>query len=349
MFNVISDNPYIGTGVKQKIIDEFTYIYNPGKRIAFYPSSHLSIDRVLDFNCDINIFADYGFNPRHWRGEILRDPRPNEKFRQSGISIIKETDEYIYGMKSGQAIYLIYLDNNEVLELISRFYKFINVYIGVADGCCEGGNYECVNSLPFFEKVVKLASPLGLDLYIDHSGFLDQYPQYIFGNLIVHSAEILSDLRLGHTRWPTRHYIVSPHKPLTYVWKYGQIKLTVEFDNILNHLSEMDGIFCSPLCCMIAKHFYGISNKKVSVQKQFFFKPSTIPGWSANDSFKLVLDQAKKYNWATVGITAFGEQNHKEFLDILKSRSYKEPTWIRLFHLQDDDFSELKKQMVFID
>jgi hypothetical protein len=58
----------------------------------------------------------------------------------------------------------------------------ISTFIGVTDGCSEGGNYECVNEMPFFRKILDL-KPIGRDMTVitDHSEYL---PLYDFSEVI---------------------------------------------------------------------------------------------------------------------------------------------------------------------
>lgn len=50
----------------------------------------------------------------------------------------------------------LYLDNNEALGLLKEAGVRISCFVGVCDGCCEGGNYECVNSTKWFDRVFSL-------------------------------------------------------------------------------------------------------------------------------------------------------------------------------------------------
>ena len=59
----------------------------------------------------------------------------------------------------------------------------------------------------------------------------------------------------------------------------------------------------------------------------------------------LVLNLVEKNDWSTVGITAYEEGDQRDFNNFLKTIVVRRPIWSRLFHLQDDDFSGLKKQM----
>jgi len=49
----------------------------------------------------------------------------------------------------------------------------ISTWIGVLDGCCEGGNPLCVHEMPFFGKVLDLIPDKGcMNIITDHSPYL---------------------------------------------------------------------------------------------------------------------------------------------------------------------------------
>jgi hypothetical protein len=67
--------------------------------------------------------------------------------------------------------FLFFQDNNQVLERIRSSGLKIDSFVGICDGCAEGGNYECVHSDPFLGKLLE-ASSERLDYFTDHSSFL---------------------------------------------------------------------------------------------------------------------------------------------------------------------------------
>ena len=184
-----------------------------------------------------------------------------------------------------------------------------------------------------------------MDIYIDHSDFLDHYHQYIFGDRIIRFNKKLPIKLSRNPIGPTRHYQVSAHSPVIYKWTSGIVSLSIEFDSILNHVMQLDGIFCSLLCARMVNVLYPTSSKKLITRQPYFFHPQLRSGWTVNDSLYSVLKLAEKRQFSTIDITAFGQGEHDDFLDLLKQYPFRRPISIHLYHLEDDDFYELKKKM----
>jgi hypothetical protein len=69
----------------------------------------------------------------------------------------------------GKTAWVLFEDNNDALLHLHQSGLKIHIYVGICDGCCEGGNWECVNENPFFGHVLSLAAPDGMAYFTDHS------------------------------------------------------------------------------------------------------------------------------------------------------------------------------------
>lgn len=134
-----------------------------GKKILFYPSSgrvwwNISpfdkrIRRLVSMGYDAFVFCDY-FPP----GEGVNAP---------DIVTVKE-----FG---GCSFLLLNCDNNIAREIMEDIGLRISCFVGVNDGCGEGGNYECVNDPKWLLKVFRLFDPKKGGRYItDHSKALEK-------------------------------------------------------------------------------------------------------------------------------------------------------------------------------
>lgn len=324
--------------------NNFLFVWKPAARVGFYPSSGCSIQAVFDLDCQAFFFADRG---------SLCDPQGAWEQICGSLGeavLVEQNEDFIVFEKGEKRGYFFFLDNNQVVELIRSTGSNLHTYVSVRDGCVEGGNYECTNRWPFLEKVVRLASSQGMDLLVDHSGFLDQYPQYIFGDRVITEIGLVERNFTDHPIGPTRHYQVGVHKPEVYEWVNGNLRLTIEYDSILNHLDELDGAITSLLCRKIARGVVKKVNRcRMAPQPAWFFKPSLNPSWTALDSLKRVFEVAQKRQWLTVGVTAFGEGQHKEFLPFLQTQQIETPLWLRFFHIEQDDFKVIQKSCKRID
>jgi len=70
--------------------------------------------------------------------------------------------------REGKMAVFLFMDNNEALEIIWKSGIPIEGFCGQNDGCCEGGNYECVNDVPFTSKVLSLMGS-HLEVVTDHA------------------------------------------------------------------------------------------------------------------------------------------------------------------------------------
>lgn len=346
---VISDGRYRGNGLDSKVLRDFQpFAANQSGRVVFYPSSGYDLKPIIALPGDIYVFVDKRFQPSLKPDGVEFYSTLTKTLDAAGFEVLHSTDDFVVGRNGQKTINFFFCDNNEVLELIERVWGALDTFVGMRDGCVEGGNYECVNNLPFFEKVVRLARPGGvMQVYNDHSDFLDAYPEYIFGKRIIHFVKNIPQRLNRHPYGnnPTRFYEVIDHTPSVYIWTHGATRLTVEHDNILSHMGEMDGIFCSRRTRRLAYPLSGYNKKKFSIRQPYFFRPELRPGWTADDSLRQMLAVTESAGWNTIGATAFGQGRHENFLEILKQRDNHRPLWLRLFHIQAGDFAELKKQL----
>jgi hypothetical protein len=258
-------------------------------------------------------------------------------------------NEFVCVFKSSHKIgYFLKLENNIALEVIREFSPYLDLFLGFRDGCCEGGNFECTNNPPFLQKIVQFSPPEGMSLLVDHSEFLDRNEEYIFGSKYINFIGNLSQVFNRHPIGPTRHYQVTEHKPIVHELKKGNIRLTVEFDNILNHIHQLDGVIGSHALRRQAIINRCFRSQKFFVPQGYFFRPPEKEGWSAEKSLDLALTVLEKKKWKTVGLTAFGQGDHKNFLDILTGKYFTDPVWLRFFHVGRNDFHGLIEQIEFL-
>lgn len=133
-------------------------------KVLFYPSSSHSHQGIFNLGYDIFIFSDYyPKNPR------MRDEFYTKfKSADSRLVLYKSTDKCRISRLEEKWVFLYFEDNNKVLKKIQKAGLQLSCFIGLNDGCCEGGNYECVNESIWLKKVFQILENGGL--YItDHS------------------------------------------------------------------------------------------------------------------------------------------------------------------------------------
>jgi hypothetical protein len=140
-------------------------------RLLYYPSAGNRHCFVCDLNADIFVFSDY--RPKSlvarrsfWR-YFIRDyaPQAIKLIAATPIARVFSIGQWKWG------VYL-FMDNNRAVEMIWKSGLEISTFVGVCDGCCEGGNYQCVNEMPFFGKILDLMPETGMYIITDHSPYL---------------------------------------------------------------------------------------------------------------------------------------------------------------------------------
>ncbi len=142
----------------------------PGKRLCFYPSCG---DRLLSsltqLRSDVLVCADYLPRTQAQRRDFWS--RIVGEFSENGVPLVlfKATKSVRVAWSGKKWLFLFFQDNNAVLERITKTGWRIAQFVGLNDGCREGGNYECVHEEPFLSKILPLMEDGG-DYFADHSG-----------------------------------------------------------------------------------------------------------------------------------------------------------------------------------
>lgn len=329
-------------------------------KVLFYPSSGFSHKDLFDMNYDVFILSDYRPRTPEERKEYFKEFRNSDFHPQ----LYKSTIRYRIYRIGYKWIFLFFQDNNEVFERIRNAGLKISCFVGVNDGCCEGGNYECVNDQKWLKKVFALFPEEGGIYITDHSPILNvlnvyphnsdpinkepYYLEFIFKNWYlerIHSVNLspfysgrrLSDVPVSHIMftYPIA-YKVSINR--SKCWR-GETKtdilLVIEHDNIANHVDKLDGIVVSPRCLKLIKKLN--SNIKADIEVIY-------SDWRCNttECFTMkILQTAKENRWKIVGTAAYGNGEHKEIFEILDNWKYDYPKVIRIFYMDSDDFNDI--------
>jgi hypothetical protein len=341
-------------------------------RLLFYPSCGTDCGWLFDHDYDVFVLADYYPRNQDNRSRFWQGFRRSIRNRVSLIASTVRTRVFQVGNKIG---FLFFQDNNEVLERIKNSGNRISCFVGICDGCSEGGNYECVNNFEFLDKVISLINPSGMIYLTDHSEFLFpcsnifHYPpqktfqEFIIGKKIFRyldtdGDQFISNIRGSRREWGMvrsdggygliKKYEVTFHTPDVSDWKGKNLRLTIEHDSIVNHLKELNGAVMSSRCRHLCKRLDPKAYDAIGIKivRDYYFKPSINSDWSSRESLNLLLKICSQKKWEIVGTTAFGDGEHSEFISILNNWTGDNPKWIRIFHLDSGDFSELKQHLV---
>ncbi len=104
----------------------------------------------------------------HRRAVSWRRIQAEFKKRNLPVELIFEAERSLSFHSQGKTVMILIQDNNETLDFLRRAGVQIHHFFGVCDGCCEGGNHECVHERPFLSRLLPLAAN-GMVYTTDHS------------------------------------------------------------------------------------------------------------------------------------------------------------------------------------
>lgn len=138
-------------------------------RLCFYPSSGYALLWVImGMDCDLFVFSDKDPDRVNW-------PLIKADFEKHGkpIELIAQGANHVQFTSGGKTGLLLLEDNNLALGRIRQANAQVHHFIGICDGCCEGGNYECVHESPFVKRLMTVAAQ-GMRYTTDHSDALQE-------------------------------------------------------------------------------------------------------------------------------------------------------------------------------
>lgn len=147
------------------------------QRLCYYPSSgNRLLWPVMDLPCDLFVFSDKtterGFAADLEKG-FLRAGRPFQWLPSDNPRVVLRFES------DGKQGMLFREDNNQTLQRLTQAGLVVHHFVGICDGCREGGNQECVHERPFLSRLLHLCAD-GAHYYTDHSRPLQTPPIYWF-------------------------------------------------------------------------------------------------------------------------------------------------------------------------
>ena len=126
----------------------------------------------MGLDCDLYVMSDK--EPTHTRWKSF-----SASFLKQGLPIekIEDTPGYLHFKCGDKAVWVFREDNRDTLARIAEQKLQIHHFVGICDGCMEGGNHECVHERPFLSHLLPLAAD-GMQYTTDHSRPLQQCNPY---------------------------------------------------------------------------------------------------------------------------------------------------------------------------
>lgn len=292
-----------------------------GKTVMLYLSSNSFNEGYLEMPYDYVILNSYTFSER-------------ENQPLSAMKII-----------NGKVILMPY-DNNRALRILKGAGVKIKCFVGINDGCSEGGNHECVNNSSFFGR---LSPILDDEIYYitDHFdnardlegltgklGFLNTHyevTEFFDEELITFDENVF----YGDPQYRKEHIWFIPLRrkdDMTRGYRLGNIYISASHASIWEHEDEFDCIIHGNMSQKAAVNYVPEPQKRCYMPLHMVDKD---PSW--------LLRKAEKNRWKRIGLIPYLQGHYQEFLAICKEWKGKYPEAIQFFHLEERDMTEVRK------
>lgn len=227
-------------------------------------------------------------------------------------------------IKDGKVL-LLNLDNNALLrELIENDIK-VDCVVGINDGCCEGGNYECINTYSFFSRL----SPILKDecLYItDHFTktkiMRKNFINVPFKSELIENPEFVSCCFRPSYSMNIKTWKLNRIQDRYKTKQLSQITCSVNQQSIWEMMDELDCIFISSTDCNYLKD----TNYKIEYLSRYINRP-----------FTNILSYANENHLNLIGITPYLDGRYDEVLYSIEKWALPYPRSVHFFHLHKDD------------
>jgi hypothetical protein len=301
--------------MKTKI--ELDFLHNlKGKKVLLYVSSSKTLNHYINLPFDYVILNSKSFPKRN------------------GMQLV-----------SNKIIEMPF-DNNMALRELKNAGVKIQCFVGMQDGCCGGGNYECVNSTHFFGRL----SPILDDKVLFITTHWDMYQQRVTN--VVNSLGFLSthykkrELSGGFpiidkTVHFCEHIKDEEHRvdlpiervdPQTVEVKFGNIAIKVSHASVWDYEDDFDCLIHPQLA---SENQYLMDAKERQYRLLDEYK---------NNPKKILLD-ANENKWNSIGLVPFLGSRYKLFLDLCEQWDKPYPKNLHFCHMEERDLSEVRERI----
>jgi hypothetical protein len=149
------------------------FAFGQHTRLCFYPSSGgTALWALMRLDCDLFVLADKCREAVSWQ-------RIQADFKKNGqpVELMHSGAGHLCFRSLNKTAWIFIEDNSATLERLHRAHLTIHHFVGIGDGCSEGGNHACVHDRPFLSCVLPLAG-LGMVYTTDHSRPLERKRPY---------------------------------------------------------------------------------------------------------------------------------------------------------------------------
>ena len=239
-------------------------------------------------------------------------------------------------------------DNNKALRVLKNAGVKIQCFIGMQDGCNEGGNYECVNTPQFFgrlspildNKVLYIANHwdsnrtgTGINNVVNSIGFLSTHYKKV--ELTDDFPKIENTVRFCEHIEDEKHRVDVPIErlePKTAEGKVGNINIKVSHSSVWDYEDDFD--------CIIHPAFARDNQYLNDVEGRYY----KILDEYENNPEKILLD-ANDNKWSSIGLVPFLGSRYNQFLDFCEQWDKPYPQKLHFCHMEERDLSGVREKL----
>lgn len=273
----------------------------------------------------------------------------NERYQELPFDyvILNRLDSQIRSMQLvDDKVILMPYDNNKALRLLKNAKVKIQCFVGIQDGCVDGGNYECVNSPQFFgrlspildDKVIYITNHWSIsngaygNNVVNGNGFFNSHYRKV--EIDDTFPQIAPEFRFCNNESDDKRKIFVAIKKRTNLpdlsFKLGNIEIKVSHASVWDYEDDFN--------CLIHSLLRSKNQYLAGVQRRHYADTTRY-----ENNIQILLDDANTKKWEHIGTIPFMNNSYQEFIELCRNWQGEYPKSIHLCHLEDRDLAYLRK------
>ena len=273
--------------------------------------------------------------------------RYSDEFQNVPYDAVVLNSNELYREEKKGKVYCLRRDNNEVLGILYAKGISVSALIIIRDGCCEGGNYECVAGDGFWGRLMPVLSK-NFDLFFDNHR-----------KGTTNSDKILPDIPAQFTEFPNPNFLkpfIQMSRPINGVkafhgilipssertFRLGKINVRIIRDSIWRDFEQFDLVLVrdtGSTRSATENYLRGLVNEGFTTEKCRF-----ISSFEMNlgvSTFREILKSANEMRSSRVSIMPMANGRYSRIAKEITEWHGEYPQEISFYHLNDGDYKSL--------
>ena len=136
--------------------NEYIPSFDEYRRVCYYPSSwHTQISRIFLLDCDLFVLSEQ----RRFPFSVITQKYKRDS--RSQLTLLHSSDKHLcfqiaHETRPLKTCWIFFERNRDTVRRLQVADMHLDYFLGINDGCREGGNSECVHDAPFISLVLPL-------------------------------------------------------------------------------------------------------------------------------------------------------------------------------------------------